>query len=642
VSDIYQELQPFGGDIKKWREVKLEKNLPLLTSPLLPPQLFGKKEAKSTPLTDFENKELFLLGRKLLREWNNVWDKKNKVEKENYDIEEFDYKELHFNQWKKTNSPTPKQLPFRLYNLKDNQIESTEGQEGRYAILSYVWGSGETSEKVKEELDKVWGSSNLGFKNEVRGLGYKSWKKAIQALETINKEKHRELIKKQNPKITDEELEKELKNFQTSDTHINYLWMDQLCINQAESSEETIKEMNQEVSKMRQYYSNAEITLIAMDSKIDDTSDVMEVLAKVVNSEWFTRSWTFQEGWLSKHTIFMFDDKLVDGWAMAGNWVLHQPSYIDGGKYLSWYEFNQGTKKIATPVGWVYYRDGYDSEKDKVEMTLIQALKEIKNRGRSIPIDGVYSILGLLPYGEQVKTQYKKFGEKYSQSELEEALYEVMKVAIKNGYAEPLAWHGVSNSSAGLCCLPQIDKYGSTSVVGCVGKVGSMHKEIDGSINQLITFTNQGLHLTGIPPHYIIQQDQSNTHKLERGFEIEGGLYRKEVIVRPRNTEQEIKASLLGTKETLAKTAKDNILVVLYKEFFGTNKLFAILVKETNQADVYHRLGLVELVNSEEIKKIAKETFNDSGKKTIIGLNNSEVQPEPQLQAQIELTTQKK
>jgi hypothetical protein len=55
VSDIWEELQGFeeteveidghkynDGGLKKWREVKWDKNFPLLTSPLLPPQLISK------------------------------------------------------------------------------------------------------------------------------------------------------------------------------------------------------------------------------------------------------------------------------------------------------------------------------------------------------------------------------------------------------------------------------------------------------------------------------------------------------------------------------------------------------------------------------------------------------------------------
>jgi len=40
-------------------------------------------------------------------------------------------------------------------------------------------------------------------------------------------------------------------------------------------------------------------------------------------------------------------------------------------------------------------------------MNLSQALKEIKTRGRGIPVDGFYSILGLLPYGDKVTVNYK-------------------------------------------------------------------------------------------------------------------------------------------------------------------------------------------------------------------------------------------
>ena len=46
-------------------------------------------------------------------------------------------------------------------------------------------------------------------------------------------------------------------------------------------------------------------------------------------------------------------------------------------------------------------------------------------------VDGIYSILGLLPYGEQVEVDYSLSPQ--------EALFNVMKVAVKNGYGEPLA-----------------------------------------------------------------------------------------------------------------------------------------------------------------------------------------------------------
>jgi len=84
-------------------------------------------------------------------------------------------------------------------------------------------------------------------------------------------------------------------------------------------------------------------------------------------------------------------------------------------------------------------------------MTLSQALRSIKKRGRSIPVDGVYSVLGLLPYGEQVTPNYKKFGESYTKEEINQVLYEVMKLAVKNGYSEPLSWYGPVNNNPDFC-----------------------------------------------------------------------------------------------------------------------------------------------------------------------------------------------
>jgi len=74
---------------------------------------------------------------------------------------------------------------------------------------------------------------------------------------------------------------------------------------------------------------------------------------------------------------------------------------------------------------------------------LSQALEAIKNRGRNNPIDGIYSILGLLPYGEKVKVKYKERGHQYTKEELEEALMEVMRTSVRAGHdSEPLSWFG--------------------------------------------------------------------------------------------------------------------------------------------------------------------------------------------------------
>ncbi|CAJ0757835.1 14566_t:CDS:2, partial [Entrophospora sp. SA101] len=133
------------------------------------------------------------------------------------------------------------------------------------------------------------------------------------------------------------------------------------------------------------------------------------------------------------------------------------------------------------------------------------------------------------------------FGESYSQTELEEALYEVMKVAIEN---EELSEQEKKEQQ----------ENGSTNIVGSVGKVSSIYRLVTNTGGKDMTLTNQGLNFTRRMPHYTIYQEQSNnTHKKESSFEVEGGLYYREVTVQPpHDTKEEIKVSLLGTKETLA------------------------------------------------------------------------------------------
>jgi hypothetical protein len=68
-----------------------------------------------------------------------------------------------------------------------------------------------------------------------------------------------------------------------------------------------------------------------------------------------------------------------------------------------------------------------------MSLSLNQALRSIKDRKRSLAIDGIYSILGLLPYGDnkEIKVDYSLTPK--------EALFNIMKVALQNGYGEPLA-----------------------------------------------------------------------------------------------------------------------------------------------------------------------------------------------------------
>jgi len=65
--------------------------------------------------------------------------------------------------------------------------------------------------------------------------------------------------------------------------------MDQLCINQ-EDTEEGRKDREREVVKMRQYYSNADVTLISIQKRLNEEEtdylpSSIEVIKQIINSE---------------------------------------------------------------------------------------------------------------------------------------------------------------------------------------------------------------------------------------------------------------------------------------------------------------------------------------------------------------------
>src|SRR3954453_20014127 len=119
--------------------------------------------------------------------------------------------------------------------------------------------------------------------------------------------------------------------------------------------------------------------------------------------------------------------------------------------------------------------------------------------------------------------------------------------------------------------MPQIDEQGSTSIVGSVGKVDSIQKSAGiastatGIKEPSIYLYPLALVFSSQMPHYVIQEIKKEIiHKLESGFEIEGGLYKKEIIVKSRDNEEEsFPISLLGTQESLNQATENNILVVL-------------------------------------------------------------------------------
>jgi Leucine-rich repeat (LRR) protein len=440
-----EELFLYGWNLKNWKEAH--------------PELMGKNKINN----DFENE---ISGSLLYVPPGFLNIKEGKIE-ENYNLkgvssQEFALRDNRPFSWEISQKKQllSEDLPLRFYNIKTAKIEENKESTDtkNYAVLSYVWGDtndpeNKLREEEEKELKKVWEVSNLGYRNELNRSGYKSWKKAIGTCKKID---------------------------------INYLWMDQLCIDQ-----NNIEEKNQEVPKMGKYYSNADTVLISINTSaaLNESRKefAMKTLKKIINSQWFARSWTYQEGILSRQTIFVFDNCLVDGRIMSQIWMLLQFE----GEYWGRKKLNSLPEVSATPLGLPYYKNNYNSEEKKALLRLSFALSSVRNRIRSNPVDGFYSILGLLSYGEEVKVNYKprmcpecpenrevkgcSHEEKnkqwpiYTKEELEQVLMGIMKLSLEYGYAESLSWYGSRRNKPWLWWIPGIDeKTGSTSVRGAL------------------------------------------------------------------------------------------------------------------------------------------------------------------------------
>ncbi|MCE8163463.1 MAG: HET domain-containing protein [Candidatus Moeniiplasma glomeromycotorum] len=554
----------------------------VMTAPIEPPKLRNKS-------IDSKNKDKIIKTVQIISNYNKIHPSNHFPLRENSNLK---------------SSFSKEKLPKRLYDIKIKRVRESNKISNnieKYAILSYAWG--------KHDTNNMLNNSEKIFINFIEKLSPFTWlakkffsKKIRESLDIISE--HRHTIYQYE--LTFSRLKSFLKAIRVCQLlEIDYLWMDQLCIDQSNE-----KERAEEIPKMRNYYNNSVVTLIAINAEVSKNKESLEmkkILRTIVNSEWFSRSWTYQEGWLSKQTLFMFDDMLMDGREVAKEWVLQQPVYTSHPHYKSLLE--KGTKKIATPVGWVYYKGRYDS-KDNVSLSLHEALRGIKKRGRKEPADGIYSILGLLPYGERIKVNYSL--------ETKQILLEVMKEAFKTGYGEYLAWHG-----EGVGWLPEIDESGSTKIDGGVNII---HRHFSHVIHQ-----PEHIEIGGLLYEIKDNKDSEITKWEEEGdgFAIESGACTKNVFIKSMVNKKIFNINLLGTKKLLSEIKNNNILAFLpNSEEWRSDKPFFILLKKNEsmacklrdwdyfpvsrgEKSTCQRVGLAE-ISEEDSEKLERILGNET------------------------------
>ncbi|WNE40890.1 MAG: hypothetical protein mread185_000347 [Mycoplasmataceae bacterium] len=401
----------------------------------------------------------------------NISKNKNEKTEVNYNLSNLNFSKFLLRDnnpfsWEISQFSSSKELPTRLYNITKgkNKQQINDRQTLNQDVELTIPKSGE-SFVVNPHIQRYVGMSyvcgTLKSEGEIYANARKALNKVMSALELINQGK--------------------------SEEQINHVWIDQLCILQ--EGEIGRKDKKNEIPKMRNYYNNSLSTLVAIDEEIgrlDENDKILmtkTIISKIVDSQWFTRSWCFQEGLLSKQIIFMFDDFLVDGRVLANYWGSFGQGYSFATNLISTY---------ITPLGWSHIYNP-DHLKENIRLSIGQSLHGVANRQQTVSIDGIYSILGLLPYEiEAEKVRYqprfcpecpekketedcchdeeKKTWHFYTKEELKDALLEVVNAAEEKGFFnEQLSWSGSRNCNGDkLWWVPEVNKDGSTSVEGLI------------------------------------------------------------------------------------------------------------------------------------------------------------------------------
>ncbi|KAI9268231.1 hypothetical protein BDA99DRAFT_558398 [Phascolomyces articulosus] len=160
-------------------------------------------------------------------------------------------------------------MPTRLVHVSDmNVVQGSEVSEG-YCALSYSW---------------EWCGNNIvdkmGEEKTARDDQERKHKIVAPGRRVQQKPRGRKHIQGKVKFVKFDGIIQQL----CKDFNINYIWYDQLCINQYDQGEK-----QREIRQMHRIYNNAYCT----------TFDTL------LSADWFTRSWTLEEALMSKRLLFV-------------------------------------------------------------------------------------------------------------------------------------------------------------------------------------------------------------------------------------------------------------------------------------------------------------------------------------------------
>lgn len=195
-----------------------------------------------------------------------------------------------------------------------------------------------------------------------------------------------------------------LNTYRTKPQASGYIWIDALCIDQA-----NLQERNHQVAQMGQIYYNAQLVLIWLgkspffipiarslqnhrDPSLEDyrTLESDSMISCLYNNEYWTRAWVTQEILLARSVLVIMDDQTI---------LLSL--LVDRLKFLFLTE-----SEAFKQSHFSQYTSERDYSPSLDENSLILLMNRFRGKECSVPQDRVFSLLALCPPSSRVAVDY--------------------------------------------------------------------------------------------------------------------------------------------------------------------------------------------------------------------------------------------